>query len=109
MADKKTEFISKYTPSLLESIPRKDQREKLGIGEELPFNGMDIWNAYEFSWLNDKGKPEVAVAEFEIPGNSPSLIESKSMKLYLGLICATISGKGFGDRITVDQHSPQVN
>lgn len=84
MAKEKTEYISKYTPSLLESIPRKDQRESLGIGEELPFNGLDIWNAYDFTWLNSKGKPEVAVAQFQVPGNSPRLIESKSMKLYLG-------------------------
>ena len=67
MASDKTAYISTYTPSLLESIPRKDQRETLGIGEELPFNGLDIWNAYEFTWLHPSGKPEVAVAQFEVP------------------------------------------
>ncbi len=84
MSKDKTEYISTYTPSLLESIPRKDQRDTLGLGDELPFNGLDIWNAYEFTWLNAQGKPEVAVAQFEVPGKSPRLIESKSLKLYLG-------------------------
>lgn len=74
-----------YTPSLLESIPRQSQRKTLGIAEgALPFKGLDIWNAYEFTWLNAKGKPEVMVAQFQIPGKSAHLIESKSLKLYLG-------------------------
>lgn len=44
---------------------------------------MDIWNGYELSWLNMRGKPQVAVARFTIPADSPNLIESKSFKLYL--------------------------
>ena len=77
--------ITTYTPSLLESIGREKQRQSLGITEdELPFKGLDIWNAYEFTWLNAKGKPEVAVAQFQIPGSSKNIIESKSLKLYLG-------------------------
>ena len=74
MASDKTAYISTYTPSLLESIPRKDQRETLGIGEELPFNGLDIWNAYEMSWLNQRGKPEVRLAEFRIYADSENII-----------------------------------
>jgi 7-cyano-7-deazaguanine reductase len=49
----------------------------------MPFMGVDIWNAYELSWLGSKGKPEVAIAQFEIPCDSPNLVESKSLKLYL--------------------------
>ncbi len=79
------EYVTTYTPSLLESLPRGVQRKTLGITEDnLPFKGLDIWNAYEFTWLNSKGKPEVAMAQFQIPGKSPNLIESKSLKLYLG-------------------------
>lgn len=78
-------YVTTYTPSLLESIPRQAQRQTLGIAEGgLPFKGLDIWNAYEFSWLNAKGKPEVAVAQLQVPGKSSHLVESKSMKLYLG-------------------------
>jgi len=83
--DNKTEYVKTYTPSLLESLPRKEQRQTLGISEDaLPFKGLDIWNAWEFTWLNASGKPEVAVAQLHVPGKSAHLIESKSLKLYLG-------------------------
>ncbi len=81
---KQTEYVSVYSPSLLCPIPRQQSRRELGINPAaLPFRGVDIWTAYEISWLDANGKPEVAVAEFEIPANSPAIIESKSFKLYL--------------------------
>src|SRR3990167_442115 len=76
-------YVSHYQPNLLFSLPRKNKREEIGIDYPLPFQGEDVWNAYELSWLNAKGKPEVAGAEFIIPCESPNLIESKSFKLYL--------------------------
>ena len=80
-----TEYVTTYTPSLLESIARKDQRMMLGIVEDsLPFRGLDVWYAYEFTWINTRGKPEIALAQFQVPGKSPNMIESKSLKLYLG-------------------------
>jgi 7-cyano-7-deazaguanine reductase len=79
------EYQTMYTPSLLESFPRQQQRQTLGIAEgALPFEGLDTWNAYEFTWLNQKGKPEVAVLQLQVPGKSSHFIESKSLKLYLG-------------------------
>ncbi|PCJ22193.1 MAG: NADPH-dependent 7-cyano-7-deazaguanine reductase QueF [Gammaproteobacteria bacterium] len=79
-----TDYIDTYTPSLLCDIPRKEGREKLSIdSENLPFHGVDIWNAYEISWLDSRGKPVVAVAEIQIPCSSPLIVESKSLKLYL--------------------------
>jgi len=81
---KQTEYISVYNPSLLCPIPRQQSRRELGLNPEaLPFRGVDIWTAYEVSWLDSNGKPEVAVAEFEVPASSPNIIESKSFKLYL--------------------------
>jgi len=81
----KVEYITTYKPSLLDSIPRAQQRSALGITDEaLPFRGMDIWNAYEFTWLNVKGKPEVAQLQLQVPAKSVNIIESKSLKLYLG-------------------------
>ena len=80
---KKTDYRSKYSPDLLHAIPRKNNRRILGIGAELPFHGEDVWNAYELTWLNAKDKPQVMTAEFRIPADSPNIIESKSMKLYL--------------------------
>jgi 7-cyano-7-deazaguanine reductase len=69
---------------LLFAIARAGDRVKLGIGAgELPFLGVDIWNAYEFSWLDARGKPRVALVEFRVPAESPNLLESKSFKLYL--------------------------
>ncbi|MGP9499286.1 MULTISPECIES: NADPH-dependent 7-cyano-7-deazaguanine reductase QueF [unclassified Halomonas] len=73
-----------YDAALLFPIPRAANRAPLGIEEgKLPFVGEDEWHAFEVSWLNARGKPIVAVARFRLPAESPSLIESKSWKLYL--------------------------
>ena len=82
---KSTPYPDQYDPNLLFPIQRSVNRAKLGIKEHapLPFMGIDIWNAYELSWLNAKGKPQIALAEFQIPADSPNMIESKSFKLYL--------------------------
>lgn len=81
---KQSSYISTYTPELLFPIPRAEKRKEIGInGTQLPFVGEDLWNAYEISWLNKKGKPEVAIGQFIIPCDSPNIIESKSLKLYL--------------------------
>lgn len=87
---KKVEYVTTYNPSLLVTLARSKQRLSLGISDgELPFRGMDMWNCYDFTWLNGKGKPEVAVAEFQIPCSSSNLIEAKSLKLYLISFCQT--------------------
>jgi len=78
-----TDYPDRYDPGLLFPIARAAQRAALGIGEPLPFHGVDIWNAYELSWLDKRGKPEVAVAEFRFPATTPNIVESKSFKLYL--------------------------
>jgi 7-cyano-7-deazaguanine reductase len=81
---KATEYQSHYAPELLYPIPRQLKRSELGIADAaLPFVGDDLWNAYELSWLNTKGKPVVAVGTFRVQATSPNLIESKSFKLYL--------------------------
>lgn len=81
---KPTEYRATYAPELLYPIPRQLKRDELGLsGTALPFVGEDLWNAYELSWLNAKGKPLVAVATFRVPADSPNLVESKSLKLYL--------------------------
>lgn len=80
---KKTTYASTYQPDLLFPIARQTNRDQLGISHPLPFQGGDIWNAYEISWLNEKGKPIIALGKFIIPCDSPRIIESKSLKLYL--------------------------
>ncbi len=78
-------YPSEYDPTLLFPIVRSENRASLGLNnpQTPPFFGVDIWNAYELSWLNPKGKPQIALAEFVIPADSPNMIESKSFKLYL--------------------------
>ncbi len=78
-------YPNQYDPSLLFPIPRSDNRLKLGLkeGQALPFVGVDIWNAFELSWLNLRGKPQVALAHLTVPCESTHIIESKSLKLYL--------------------------
>ncbi|XOV79145.1 MAG: NADPH-dependent 7-cyano-7-deazaguanine reductase QueF [Aestuariibacter sp.] len=79
---KGTDYPNEYTPTLLKPVGRHLNRDQLGL-EEMPFHGEDIWNGYEFSWLNLKGKPELAMLLCTVPANSTNIIESKSFKLYL--------------------------
>lgn len=79
---KKSEYEAHYNPNKLFPIPRKIKRDEIGVPMPLPFFGYDIWNHYEVSWLNKKGKPQVGMAEITYSSDSPNIIESKSMKLY---------------------------
>ena len=77
-------YPRRYDPALLFPIPRAQGREAIGVrGDALPFAGHDRWHAYELSWLDARGKPVVATATFTMAAESPRLIESKSLKLYL--------------------------
>ncbi len=88
---KSTAYASQYTPELLFPIDRQLKRDELGItADQLPFVGEDLWNAYELSWLNSKGKPVVAVGTLRVPADSPRLIESKSLKLYFNSLNQSI-------------------
>ncbi len=79
-----TDYINQYSPDLLHPIPRHINWAEKGIDRSsLPFRGVDIWNAYELSWLNPRGKPEVRLAEIKVSADSVNIIESKSLKLYL--------------------------
>ncbi|MGH8049621.1 MAG: NADPH-dependent 7-cyano-7-deazaguanine reductase QueF [Methylococcales bacterium] len=80
---KTVNYGGQYDAAVLYPIPRAEKRQEIGIAEPLPFTGVDIWNAYEFSWLDARGKPKVALIEFRVPVTSPNIIESKSFKLYL--------------------------
>ena len=80
----KTEYASQYDRTLLQPVPRTLNRDGLGITQNQPFTiGADIWTAYEISWLNEKGLPQVAIADIYLDYQSQNLIESKSFKLYL--------------------------
>ncbi len=79
---KATPYRSAYDPSLLCAVPRRLKRRELGLTGDLPFTGFDLWNAWELSWLDGRGKPVVALGLFRFDCLSPNLVESKSLKLY---------------------------
>ena len=86
---KQVDYEYEYNPTLLQGVPRSLSRDTLTFKSEalssdaLPFEGIDTWTGYELSWLNAKGKPQVAILECMVPITSENLIESKSFKLYL--------------------------
>ena len=81
---KQVDYEFEYNPDLLQGVPRSLSRDTLNLsGSGLPFDGIDTWTGYELSWLNLKGKPNVAILECHVPITSKNLIESKSFKLYL--------------------------
>ena len=76
-------YVDQYDASLLFPIARAAKRNEIGIAGAAPFIGADMWTAFELSWLNLRGKPQVALAHFTVPCESHNIIESKSFKLYL--------------------------
>ncbi|MBP8183796.1 MAG: NADPH-dependent 7-cyano-7-deazaguanine reductase QueF, partial [Rhodoferax sp.] len=80
---KSSAYVDRYDASLLFPIPRSGKRAEIGIHGAAPFLGADMWTAFELSWLNPRGKPQVALAHFTVPCESLNIIESKSFKLYL--------------------------
>lgn len=80
---KSSAYVDQYDASLLFPIPRLAKREEIGVGAAPPFFGADLWTAFELSWLNLRGKPQVALAHFTVPCETPNIVESKSFKLYL--------------------------
>lgn len=87
---RQAEYTDTYTPSLLHSIERAQARVPMGVDPEaLPFRGEDVWTCYELTWLGGRGKPEVCAVRIKIPATSPCIVESKSLKLYLGSLAQT--------------------
>lgn len=99
-------YIDQYAPELLFPLPRAPKRQEIGIepGRTPPFFGADLWSAYEVSWLNLRGKPQVAIAQFTIGSDTPHIIESKSFKLYLNSFNATrfASAEQVRERLQID-------
>jgi len=84
-----TTYPDAYDAALLFPVPRGPQRAELGLSGALPFTGADIWTAFELTWLDPHGKPQVAIATLVVPATSPSIVESKSVKLYMGSFAQT--------------------
>jgi 7-cyano-7-deazaguanine reductase len=82
-------YGDRYDPGLLFPMERAPQRAALGLGDAPPFSGADLWTAYELSWLDPRGKPELAIGLFSVPAGSACIVESKSLKLYLNSFSQT--------------------
>src|SRR5690606_11907367 len=84
------DYPREYDAALLFPIARALGRGEMGLaGDALPFTGHDRWHCYELGWLDGRGKPHVATATLAVPADSPNLVESKSLKLYLNSFNAT--------------------
>lgn len=99
-----TAFVDRYDASLLFPLPRAPKRAEIGLASGVPFLGADLWTAFELSWLNRRGKPQVAIAHVTVPCETPNLVESKSFKLYLGSFSNTVfaSADEVRERIRAD-------
>ncbi len=71
-----------YAPELLVAIPRTLGRQAAGIDPDI-FVGLDRWRAWEFSWQTRQGQRQVGILDIGVPADSPCMVESKSLKLFL--------------------------
>ena len=97
---KASAYVDHYDASLLFPLARADQRAAIGALANPPFFGADMWTAFELSWLNPRGKPQVALAHITVPCETTHLVESKSFKLYLNSFNNTV----FADATEVQRH-----
>ncbi|OAV32740.1 NADPH dependent preQ0 reductase [Moraxella catarrhalis] len=96
-----TSYPKNYDASILFAISRNLGRDEVlkqtGIQADKLTDGVDVWQAFELSWLNLQGICKVAIARIRVPANSPNIVESKSLKLYLNSLNFT----KFGDMAEV--------
>ena len=95
-----TEYPRKYDPDILYPIPRWRARSELNIDKKIKMHGIDHWHAYEISWLDKDGRPEVRLGEFFFNAESENMVESKSLKLYLN----SFNNEKFRNDIEVEQN-----
>ena len=92
LGEQTTDYPTEYSPETLYPIARSMGRDVIGWQEDKLQVGVDWWQAFELSWLNQQGISQVAIARFGIPASSPFIVESKSLKLYLNSINFTEFG-----------------
>lgn len=99
---KKTKGNEQYSPNFLVSVPRQENREQYNIKSEcLPFEGYDVWHAYEFSTMTENNLPLTRVMKMKYSCNSEFLVESKSLKLYLNSFNMSKFGKDTKDCLAI--------
>lgn len=80
---KHTRYSDRYDPALLVAVPRQAARDFWPADQPLPFIGEDNWTGFEISWLNKQGKPQAGCILLDYSAQTPNIVESKSLKLYL--------------------------
>ena len=101
---KETEYKFLYNPAILVAVPRQENRTGINIKDgDLPFVGVDVWNAYEISTITEKGVPFAGFAKIVYPCDSEFLIESKSLKLYLNSFNMSRFGETTSDALVILQ------
>lgn len=117
-----SDYPDQYSPELLVPLSRAEARAALGLAGALPFRGEDVWNGYEFSWLDRHGVPRVACLRLAVTAASPRFVESKSFKLYLNSFAqstfedtaevadrlGTDLERGFGTPVALDLLPPEA-
>lgn len=99
---KKTDGSVNYDPSLIVAIPRCENRTQYNIdSKNLPFEGWDVWHAYEFSALTRNGLPVTRVLKLKYNCESEFLVESKSLKLYLNSFNMSRFGSSANDCLAI--------
>ena len=86
LGEQTTDYPTEYSAEALYPIARSMGRDVIGWQDDKLTVGIDWWQAFELSWLNQQGISQVAIARFAIPASSPFIVESKSLKLYLNSI-----------------------
>ena len=73
-----------YNPDLPVAVPREENRSYYNLLKDtLPFEGWDVWHAYEFSAMTESGLPVTRVLKLRYNCDNDFIVESKSLKLYL--------------------------
>lgn len=104
---KKVDYPTAYCPEILVAVPRRLNRENYGIGQaEKLFCGYDCWHAYEASFILANGMPVSGILKIVYPSTTPDIVESKSLKLYLGSFNMTVLGETKAEGI--ERFSQQV-
>ena len=99
---KKVDGSEKYDPSLLVRVPRFENRKQYNIqNENLPFQGWDVWHAYEFSCMTENGLPVTRLLKLKYNCNNEFLVESKSLKLYLNSYNMSRFGTDINNCLTI--------
>lgn len=99
---KKVSTSDKYDSSLLVAVPRFENRVRYEIdNENLPFVGWDVWHAYEFSVMTENSFPVTRVMKVRYNCNSPFIVESKSLKLYLNSFNMSCFGSNIKECLSI--------